>query len=85
MRTGRPRIASNCLLCGQPCHGRRAAYRHCQQRGRQRDGYRWRGHETPDEALKRRMDAIRADPLEMALVEDLAEFCVSQFPPDLVA
>jgi hypothetical protein len=67
------RTPAQCSVCGAWCEGTRRAYRHCQQKGLQRvAGFIWRGHETPQRRLERRMAELRADPFAMREIHELA-------------
>jgi hypothetical protein len=67
-------------VCGAACETVRAAYTHCQQRGRQRLGYRWRNYETLEQAYQRRMAEVRSDPAAMDEVERLVDLLLGMMP-----
>jgi hypothetical protein len=78
---GRPRHVSACRVCGAACETVRGAYLHCQQRGRQRTpGYQWRGHETPERALERRMAEVRSDESAMNEIRAIVDALLDVMP-----
>lgn len=77
---GRPRHVSACHVCGAACETVRAAYVHCQQRGRQRLGYRWRNYETLEQAYQRRLVEIRSDPHAMDEIRAIADMLLGMMP-----
>ncbi len=77
---GRPRHVSACHVCGAACETVRAAYTHCQQRGRQRLGYRWRNYETLEQAYQRRLVEVRSDPIAMDEIRAIADMLLGMMP-----
>lgn len=78
---GRPRHVSACRVCGAACETVRAAYVHCQQRGRQRTvGYQWRNYETLERAMQRRMAEVRDDPAAMEEIGRLVDVLLDMMP-----
>jgi hypothetical protein len=75
---GRPMITSKCVVCGVWCVTTRAAYRHCQQRGKQRQGFHWRLYVPKLERFRRRMSEIKKDAATMEEIEAFADYCLAQ-------